>query len=64
MLLTNARIATLESDDSFGLIEDGAIVIEGELISWVGRRQDLPQAYLNHETSDLGGRLITPALVD
>ncbi len=64
MLLTNAQIATLESNDSFGLIEDGAIVIEGEVISWVGHRQDLPQDYLDHEVSDLGGRLVTPALID
>ena len=35
MILTNAHVATLSSDDSFGLIKDAAIVLKGEEITWV-----------------------------
>ena len=64
MLLTNARIATLADDDSFGLIDDGVIAIKDTGIAWVGPRTDLPAPYQDIEASDLGGRLVTPALID
>ena len=63
MLLKNATIATLQSDDDFGLIEGGSIVIEGERIAWVGQG-DAPEAFKSHDTQDLEGRLVTPALID
>ena len=64
MLLTNARIATLADDDSFGLIDDGVIAIKDTHISWVGPRTELPAPHKDLEASDLGGRLVTPALID
>ncbi len=64
MLLTNARIATLADNHSYGLIEDGAIAIKDALIAWVGARTDVPAAYQALETRDFGGRLVTPALID
>ena len=64
MLLTNAHLVTLESDDSFGLIEDGAIVLEGEQIVWVGAACDMPEIYRTADMNDLCGRLVTPALID
>ena len=47
-------------------IEDGAVVVEGERIKWVGRSQDIPQEYLAKplETIDLPGRSIMPGLID
>ena len=45
MLLTNATLATMEIDRPYGLIEDGAIVIDGDKISWVGALSDLPAGY-------------------
>lgn len=63
-ILTNAQIATLANNDSFGLIEAGAVVIEDRKIAWVGPAQDLPEAYQSSETIDLEGRLVTPALID
>ena len=42
MLLTNARIVTLAGDHNYGLIEDGAIALDGEQIAWVGPNADLP----------------------
>lgn len=47
-------------------IEDGAIVLEGERIRWVGRRQELSPAYSQpeYEQIDLPGRSILPGLID
>ncbi len=64
MLLTNATIATLQDDESFGLIENGAIALEADKIAWVGAADALPEAYRSQEAHDLGGRLVTPALID
>ena len=64
MILTNATIATLADDSGFGLIEVGAIVTNGEVIEWVGTAADLPDAYFGQEQTDLGGRLVTPGLID
>jgi imidazolonepropionase len=63
-VLTNAQIVTLVSNGNFGLIAEGAIVIEGEKIAWIGPAKDLPDAYRSGKTVDVGGRLITPALID
>jgi imidazolonepropionase len=64
MILTNAHIATLQSDDSFGLIEHGAITVRGETITWVGKANDMPAMYRDDVAHDLSGRLVTPALTD
>ena len=64
MLLTNARIVTLAGDHNYGLIEDGAIALDGEQIAWVGPSADLPAKFNAHEIHDLDGRLVTPALID
>ncbi|CAM3501868.1 imidazolonepropionase [Thalassospira profundimaris] len=64
MLLRNAKIVTIEDQDSYGLIECGAIAIKDGLIDWVGADEAIPAAYLDAPTRDLEGRLITPALID
>lgn len=64
MLLTNGHIATLKSDDDFGLISDGIIALDRTQIAWVGSAVDLPEVYQDFPTHDLGGRLVTPALID
>ena len=64
MLLTNAKLATLQNDDEFGIIDDGVIVLDGDYIAWVGGATELPDTYRNQETRNLGGRLVTPALID
>ncbi|MDE0970549.1 MAG: imidazolonepropionase, partial [Octadecabacter sp.] len=64
MLLTNGHIATLQSDNSFGLIGDGVIALDGAQIAWVGASSDLPDVYQNQTKHDLNGRLVTPALID
>jgi imidazolonepropionase len=49
---------------SYGLIEDGALVLDGEHIAWAGAREDLPAGYSSLSAEDLGGRLVTPGLID
>ncbi len=65
-VLTDARVMTCAEDPrgSLGLIDRGAVVIEGEQIAWVGGIDDLPAAYRGAETIGLGGRLLTPGLID
>ncbi len=64
MILTNATIATLADNASFGLIEDGAIVLEGARIAWVGKASGIPPEHARQVETDLGGRLVTPGLID
>ncbi|WP_091905941.1 metal-dependent hydrolase family protein [Chitinasiproducens palmae] len=47
-------------------VEDGAVVLEGERIGWVGPRASLPEHYARSgfETIDLPGRSIMPGLID
>lgn len=62
LLLTDARIATMSGAD-YGVIDDGAIAISEGKIAWIGEQQDLPDSTPREERS-LGGRWVTPALVD
>lgn len=62
-ILSGLRIATLEDTDAaYGLIDAGAIGIEGDRISWVGTT--VPDSWKGAEVQDFGGRLATPALID
>ena len=61
----NAQIATMAAESGgYGLIDRGAIVIEDARISWVGAESDLPAHYAGAARQDLGGRLVTPGLID
>lgn len=65
LLLTDARLATMEAGRvPYGLVEDGAVLIEDERIAWAGPRADLPGRFASAPRLGLGGRLVTPALVD
>ncbi|MDA4846054.1 imidazolonepropionase [Hoeflea poritis] len=61
-VLANASVATMT--DGYGLEEDGALAVEDDLISWIGKRDELPHKYAKYRTENLEGRLITPALID
>ncbi len=56
MLLTNATVATMDGP----ALRDGAVSIRGGRVAWVGPAADAPPG----EARDLGGRLVTPALID
>lgn len=60
MLLVNATVATMTENAPYGLLPDGAVLLEGDQVAWVGPRAEAPAA----EARDMGGRLITPALID
>lgn len=60
MILTNATLATMEN--GVGLVEATAIRLEGDRITWVGREAEAPGD--GGDRIDLGGRLVTPGLID
>ena len=63
LLLTDCRAATMAAADGYGAIEDAAIAVEGERIAWIGKRSELPKQSAK-ETVSLGGRWVTPGLID
>ncbi len=64
-LWTNARIATMRAG-RYAAIAPGAIAARGAVIEWVGPSASLPAAphALAREVRDVGGRWITPGLLD
>ncbi len=64
-LLVNADLATMQANGApFGLIQDGCIGVEDGHVRWVGTKADCPAAFGTWPATDLGGRLVTPALID
>ncbi|MDN3713750.1 imidazolonepropionase [Paracoccus cavernae] len=64
-VFTHGSFATMGAESGgYGLIEDGALVVEAGRIIWIGKRVDLPADYSGAEQIDLEGRLVTPGLVD
>lgn len=62
LVLTNARIATMRAGaTSYGAIENAALLIENGRIAWLGPTSEAPKV---EETADLGGRWVTPGLID
>ncbi|MGM9425098.1 imidazolonepropionase [Hydrogenophaga sp. MI9] len=59
----HARLATL-TGDGWGLVDDGALLTEGERIVWAGPLSALPEAGRAAQEHDLGGLLVTPGLID
>lgn len=63
-LLTDCHVATMsEGGAAYGAIEDAAILIRDGRIAWVGPRDQRP-AGDGVETDRLGGRWVTPGLID
>ena len=63
----NARLATMQEgqDANYGLIEDGALVVEEERLAWVGMRSEMPAQYRHGAVlHDAHHALITPGLID
>ena len=63
-LYNNAQIATMTPGKSYGLIENGAVVISADRIKWVGAEKELPDEFAGLQGKNLEGRLVTPALID
>lgn len=58
MLITNAKIITWESPNR--MIEDGAMLIDGDCIRDVGQSQDLVARYPDSEKFDAKGQFVLP----
>ena len=64
-LLINASLATMDAESGgYGLIPKGVVAVEDGQIAWVGPEADLPAGYADAPRRDLGGRLVTPGLID
>lgn len=64
-VLTGAKLATMAGGGApYGLIEAGAVAISGCRIEWAGAAVDLPRRHADWKRRDLGGRLVTPGLID
>jgi imidazolonepropionase len=52
------------ADTPYGLIEDGAVAVSDGRIVWAGPREKLSADNFPWKHVDLGGRLVTPGLID
>lgn len=62
----NCSVATLCGDAAtpYGLIADAALVVSQGRVVWIGMASDLPSRYHGEPSTNLGGRLVTPGLID
>jgi imidazolonepropionase len=63
-LWRNARLATLAGTSGWGLVERGAVLVDGATIVWAGAEADRDDRIVVDVEVDLGGALVTPGLVD
>lgn len=70
-LYLNTRLVTLATDNDWGLIEDGVLLVKNGHIAWLGTKNEWSAAHtqqslqdINLEEIDLRGALLTPALID
>ena len=65
LLITNVSIARMDAKDSgYGLLCDGALLIDGDRIGWVGRAKDVDPSLRDTRRLDGNGCVLTPALID
>lgn len=68
LLLRNCRVATMAANAStpYGAVLDASIGVAGERIAFVGPTSTVPRGRVTTRTEavDLGGRWVTPGLVD
>jgi imidazolonepropionase len=62
----NVNLATMTEGNPYGMVEDGALVVVGSKIAWLGKRADLPADYESRVQKTYDGQdgWITPGLVD
>ena len=64
LLLTHARLATMQPGRGYGEIADGAVATLGDRIVWCGAMADLPARHYAQRSIDCRGALVTPGLID
>jgi imidazolonepropionase len=60
MLFSHLKLATMAPGKPYGLIDDGALLVEKDRIAWAGPATEAPVG----KVVDCGGRLLTPGLID
>ena len=64
LLLTDANVAGMQAGGApYGIIEDAAVAIRDGAIAWIGPAGERPRGEAA-ETRSVGGRWLTPALID
>ena len=64
LLITDINIATMVKGNSpYGIIENGALAINGNTIAWLGESKSIPKINSTKKVS-MAGKWITPALID
>ncbi|WP_170345304.1 imidazolonepropionase [Ruegeria atlantica] len=64
-VLTDLDAATMtEGGAPYGLVPNAAIAFQDGQIAWIGAVADLPSRFADQPRTRLGGRLVTPALID
>ncbi|MBT5767313.1 imidazolonepropionase [Pseudemcibacter sp.] len=61
---TNVNLISMQENETpYGLIENTAMVIENDYITWIGSEESLPNHY-DYEMEDAEGDYISPGLID
>jgi len=63
-LWRNAHLTTLAEVSGWGFIRRGALVVDDDILRWVGSDADLPTGLTVDAEHHLDGELVTPGLVD
>ncbi len=64
-LLTNLNLASMAAGAMpYGLVADATIAVDAGRVVWCGVRDGVPAEFDGWQQDDLGGRLVTPALID
>lgn len=64
-ILGNVRMARIAAGSGQAPLSDPvAIVVDGPQIAWVGGAESLPDRFAGAPRRDLGGRVVTPGLID
>lgn len=64
LLIKNATVACMSDPEGYALLQDAALLVEGDRIGWIGPGTDIPSSAHAAEVLEAEGRLLTPALID
>ena len=62
MAIVGGTVVTMDKDRR--VIENGAVVLRGEKIVWVGKRSEMPARMRSVQTVDATGKVVIPGLVN
>jgi 5-methylthioadenosine/S-adenosylhomocysteine deaminase len=62
LLINGGTIITMDGDRL--ILEDGALVVKGDVISAIGFRTDLEKKYIADQTIDARGKLVLPGFIN